>query len=322
MTNKYPLVSIRCLAYNQEKYIRQCLDGFIIQKTKFPFEIIVHDDASTDGTADIIREYARKYPYINAILETENQYSKHDGSLGRIVNSAIRGKYVALCEGDDYWIDPLKLQKQVDFLENHPDYALIYTLSRIYDQNRNRMEEKIFGWEYKGYYDLLAYNCIPTLTTCIRTDVMMEYLHDVKPEEKNWLMGDYPMWLWIGYYYKIKYISDITSVYRVLKESASHSQTLENNERFILSTIDITTFYINKFNLSPTDLYFHALNEYYYELYDKYTHSGNFQKARRYAKLINLKHAPSHIRREVRHFLFRYIKTKLQNMLIHMPRKS
>ena len=122
------LVSIRCLVYNHEPYLRQCLEGFVMQKTNFRFEAIVHDDASTDGSATIIREYAEKYPdIIKPIYETENQYSKRDGSLTRITNAACRGKYIAICEGDDYWIDPLKLQKQVDFLETHPDYLLCGT---------------------------------------------------------------------------------------------------------------------------------------------------------------------------------------------------
>jgi glycosyltransferase involved in cell wall biosynthesis len=124
--NEEPIiVSIRCTAYNQEKFIRETLEGFIMQKTNFRFEAIVHDDASTDNTADIIREYAEKYPdIIKPIYETENQYSKKDGSLLRIMNEASKGKYITMCEGDDYWTDPYKLQKQVDFLEAHPDYVL------------------------------------------------------------------------------------------------------------------------------------------------------------------------------------------------------
>ena len=117
------IVSIRCTVYNHELYLRDCLEGFVMQKTSFRFEAIVHDDASTDRSAAIIKEYAEKYPdIIKPIYETENQYSKHDGSLGRIMTEACRGKYIAFCEGDDYWIDPLKLQKQVDFLEYNTDY--------------------------------------------------------------------------------------------------------------------------------------------------------------------------------------------------------
>ena len=122
-TIQSPLVSIQCLVYNHEPFLRQCLDGFVMQKTNFKFEAIIHDDFSTDGSAAIIREYAEKYPHIiKPIFETENQYSKRDGSLGRKMYDASCGKYIAICEGDDYWIDPLKLQKQVDFLETNQEY--------------------------------------------------------------------------------------------------------------------------------------------------------------------------------------------------------
>lgn len=131
MTTQTPLVAIRCITYNQAPYIRQCLDGFIMQRTDFPFVAIVHDDCSTDGTDDIVREYAQRYPdIIKPIFETENQYSKKDGSLGRIMTKACNetgAKYIAMCEGDDYWTDPLKLQKQVDFLEKNPEYELVFT---------------------------------------------------------------------------------------------------------------------------------------------------------------------------------------------------
>ena len=124
MDNRELMVTIRCITYNHEPYIRQCLDGFVMQKTDFRFEAIVHDDASTDNTATIIKEYAEKYPdIIKPIFETENQYSKRDASLTRIMDNHTHGKYVAMCEGDDYWIDPLKLQKQIDFLEAHPEYS-------------------------------------------------------------------------------------------------------------------------------------------------------------------------------------------------------
>ena len=118
ITNNEITVTIRCIVFNHEPYLRQCLDGFIEQKTNFKFEVWVHDDASTDGSAAIIKEYAEKYPdIIKPYFEKENQYSKHDGSFQRITYSPkyLRGKYIALCEGDDYWIDSSKLQKQVDF---------------------------------------------------------------------------------------------------------------------------------------------------------------------------------------------------------------
>lgn len=140
LDTEHPLVSIKCLAFNHEKYIAQTLDGFLIQETNFPFEVIVHDDASTDNTANILREYEKKYPLIvKPVYQTENQYSKHDGSLTRAANAPLKGKYAAVCEGDDYWTDPNKLQMQADFLESHEDYFAIGHNVRIVDDNGTPM---------------------------------------------------------------------------------------------------------------------------------------------------------------------------------------
>jgi len=122
------MVSVCVLSYNHEKYLRDCLEGIVMQKTTFPIEVWVHDDASTDSSPDIIRAYQNRYPnVIKPILQTENQYSKRQGSiLSRFVFPKCTGKYIALCEGDDYWTDPLKLQKQVDFLEGHEEYSMCF----------------------------------------------------------------------------------------------------------------------------------------------------------------------------------------------------
>lgn len=122
------LVAIHCLVYNHEPYLRDCLEGFVMQQTNFPFVAVIHDDASTDASAAIIREYEEKFPnIIKPIYENENLYKKNKHRLRQIMNEAINitgAKYIAMCEGDDYWTDPLKLQKQVDFLEANPDYVI------------------------------------------------------------------------------------------------------------------------------------------------------------------------------------------------------
>lgn len=135
-----PLVSICSITYNHAPYIRQCLDGFMMQQTDFQFEIIINDDCSTDGTTEIIREYAERYPnIIKPVYHDENQYSKGvHGMFAKFCYPRARGKYIALCEGDDYWTDPLKLQKQVDFLESHPDYVMCTHNWNIYVQNSNQ----------------------------------------------------------------------------------------------------------------------------------------------------------------------------------------
>lgn len=115
-------VSVICNAYNHEGYIRDALDSFLMQKTDFAYEILVHDDASTDHTADIIREYEAKYPdLVKPIYQTENQYAKGRKISVNFQYPRVKGKYVAVCEGDDYWTDPLKLQKQFDAMEAHPE---------------------------------------------------------------------------------------------------------------------------------------------------------------------------------------------------------
>ena len=132
------LVSICCTAYNHAKFISECLDGFLLQKTNFNFEVLIHDDASTDGTQDIIKAYQAKYPnIIKPIFQTDNQYSKGVKPFIKYLFPASQGKYIAMCEGDDYWTDPLKLQKQVDFLEGNEEYSLCFTRFQTKDESTN-----------------------------------------------------------------------------------------------------------------------------------------------------------------------------------------
>lgn len=139
MENRKIKLSIMCTAYNHENYIRQTLEGFVSQQTDFAFEAIVHDDASTDGTAAIIREYAEKYPdIIKPIFQTVNQYSQKVNIDRDIIRPKTKGEYIAYCEGDDYWTDSYKLQKQVNFLENNPEYSA--TTHNCYFVNENSEE--------------------------------------------------------------------------------------------------------------------------------------------------------------------------------------
>ena len=117
-------VSVLCATFNHEDYLRQTLDSFVAQKTDFPFEVLVNDDASTDHTAEILREYADRYPdIIRPFYQDENLYSRRMNVYDLVFFPAARGKYIALCEGDDYWNDPEKLQRQTDWLDAHPDYS-------------------------------------------------------------------------------------------------------------------------------------------------------------------------------------------------------
>lgn len=119
-------VSVICNTYNHENHIRKALDGFVMQKTDFAFEVLIHDDASTDGTANIIREYEKKYPeLIKPIYQKQNQYSQHVRVGLKFQHPRARGKYIALCEGDDYWTDEYKLQKQYDYMQQHEKCSLV-----------------------------------------------------------------------------------------------------------------------------------------------------------------------------------------------------
>ena len=139
------MVSICCITYNQEEYIRDALDGFLSQETDFSYEVLIHDDASTDGTADIIREYARQYPeIIKPILQTENQYAKGLTNVSGTYNfPRAKGRYIAMCEGDDYWTDPHKLQRQTDYMEAHPDCSLVFHSACIEVQGRALTERRM-----------------------------------------------------------------------------------------------------------------------------------------------------------------------------------
>jgi glycosyltransferase involved in cell wall biosynthesis len=136
-----PLVSINCVTYNHEKFIRDALDGFLIQKTDFPFEILVHDDASTDGTVDIIREYEKRYPkIIKPIYQVENQYSQ--GKKPSLFNfERAQGEYIAMCEGDDFWRDPNKLSKQLEYLQTHKDVVISSHDAIIVDEFGNKIKD-------------------------------------------------------------------------------------------------------------------------------------------------------------------------------------
>jgi glycosyltransferase involved in cell wall biosynthesis len=239
-----PLVAINCLVYNHEPYLRDCLDGFVMQQTNFPFVAIVHDDASTDGSAAIIREYEEKYPHIfKPIYETENQYSKRDGSLDRIMDEAINAtgaKYVAMCEGDDYWIDPLKLQKQVDFMEANPEYGMVVTaFQQIHNTDSKPFNTIVYTKNEILLDDILQEIWIATMTVMYRVEVTKSY----NPSFDNLLMGDLPLWGYIALNHKIGYLTDITAIYRVLETSASHFINQKDQYIFEFDAIRVRDYY-------------------------------------------------------------------------------
>jgi glycosyltransferase involved in cell wall biosynthesis len=206
--NELPLVTIKCTAYNHELFLRKCLDGFVMQKTNFKFEAIVHDDASTDGTANIIREYAEKYPsIIKPIYETENQFTK--GKLAKIMDDAITGKYAAICEGDDYWTDPHKLQRQVDFLEAHPDYSAVsengMVLNTITDTQYLFSEESEHDVNIE---ELIIKRRFPTASVMYRVASSQGIFNTCH------CLYDTMRWCYLTSKGKFRYLTNVSSVYR------------------------------------------------------------------------------------------------------------
>jgi glycosyltransferase involved in cell wall biosynthesis len=167
------LISICCQTYNHEKFIALCLDGFVMQKTNFRFEILVHEDASTDNTALIIKEYESKYPdMFRCVYQTTNQFAIQN-TLTNILLPMSKGKYIALCEGDDYWTDPYKLQKQVDFLEANPDMTLCAHNASISENNTIRKGDFVVEqFTVVTKKELISHNPIMTASVVFRSNII------------------------------------------------------------------------------------------------------------------------------------------------------
>lgn len=212
------LVSVCCITYNQVFYIRQCLDGFLMQKTNFKFEVIIHDDCSTDGTTDVIREYVEKYPdLIKPIFQERNQYQNGcKRILATFVYPKAQGKYIALCEGDDYWIDPLKLQKQVDFMENNQNCSLVYNRTKRYSERKKIFLSDNDNYEQSQY--VRAKDIIEEGGLFVSTCSML-YLKSVIENYPQFCIkchvGDYPLAIMCAMKGDVYYLNEAMSVYRV-----------------------------------------------------------------------------------------------------------
>lgn len=208
-TDIVPLVTIICNTYQHRAFIADAIEGFLIQETTFPVEILIHDDASTDGTTEIIKSYENKYPnLIKPIYQVENQYSQGIKITSNFQLPRAQGKYIAVCEGDDYWTDPTKLQKQVDFLESHPDYVISGHDAFIVDEHGKKINASklpdIHKRDYTGEELILIKGWILTLSMVFR-NVITEY----PPEYRNVKNGDTFLTCLLGQYGKSKYHNDI-----------------------------------------------------------------------------------------------------------------
>ena len=232
------LVTVCCTTYNHEDYIREAIESFLIQETDFPFEIIIHDDASTDGTAKIIREYEEKYPrLIRTIIQNENQYSKAGLINLRFVFPKAIGKYLALCEGDDYWTDPGKLQKQVTFLEENSDYVITYSDFQPFDENGIIDYDDVGARRDLTATELKRATPIFTLTSCFRN-----VIGEVPLDLMSARYGDMVIWSLLGHHGRGKFLADVMpSAYRV-HDRGLHSSK-DDNQRAVMQLITISALY-------------------------------------------------------------------------------
>jgi glycosyltransferase involved in cell wall biosynthesis len=245
-----PLVSISCITYNHAPFIRECLDGFLMQKTNFEFEIIIHDDASTDGTKEIILEYASKYPQIIfPHLQTENQYSKGVTIIAPNFNyPRCNGKYIAFCEGDDYWIDERKLQKQIDFLESNPEFTMCFHSSRVIQQVKDVKKDfpPIEDREYQTDELFLKW-LIPSASIVFRKNVL-----DERIKSKKLVGGDRVLSLLCADKGKIMGISDVMSAYRIHSGGISFVRIRDLKVNLYIKYIDHFKYLGENFNkISP-----------------------------------------------------------------------
>jgi glycosyltransferase involved in cell wall biosynthesis len=251
-----PLVSVCMITYNHELYISQAIDGVLMQQSNFPFELVVGDDCSTDSTLRICEEYAQNHQEVIRLLTTKT-------NLGIVPNfirtlQACTGKYIAICEGDDFWTDPDKLQKQITFLEKNPDYAMLCT-----DYNTLNTVE---GLEVKGFleskyrlnketdinFEDYVFNryYIRTLTVAFRTEIFKLYFTQVDSAISiNPRVGDLPLWLFILSGYKVKYWPMSTAMYRISPGTASRLTNTGSRLEFQETVMNIVEYFIKKEDL-------------------------------------------------------------------------
>lgn len=257
------LVSISCLTYNHKEYIRNALDGFINQRTTFGYEVIIHDDASDDGTVEILKEYENKYPELFRVFyEEQNKYST--GEIGEILQNIdlneTRGRYIAYCEGDDYWIDNNKLQFQVDYMEKHPECSMTGHNVLIRDMKK--------GIEYPmdGFFeevdvtaeDIIRNNrgAFQTSSFLIRKDVL-PYYYKI---QGDCTIGDWPLKLVSSACGRIHYFDRLMSVYRYCHSGAWSDSVDSNSVDHMRYRINMVR-YFDRFNEFTNEKYVDVIEE-------------------------------------------------------------
>lgn len=248
-------VTVTMATHNHEKYIAEAIESVVMQITSFPVTLYIGEDCSSDRTREICISYKERYPErIDLVLHPRNIGTK--ANFTHILEAWERSsaKYIALLEGDDFWTDPDKLQKQVNFLEANPDCALVHTDLDLLYENSGLTEtschrEKTIP-QGDVYEELLCGNFIYTPTVVASRRVIVDAFRAIDFAHKNWLMGDYPVWLEISRHHKVGYISEVTATYRVRRDSASHPTSHVQGFLFGKSTFDFVSYFIDRYGCS------------------------------------------------------------------------
>lgn len=236
------MVSVQCITYNHAKYIKKALDGFVMQKTNFKFEVIVHDDASTDGTAQIIKEYAEKYDFIIPILQKENQYSQNIPFIINYIEPIIKGKYIAFCEGDDYWTDPNKLQTLYDYMVSHNECAMCCHAYENIKGNTEEIIDEVHTLLTDGTISIekaISYKKPTQLASqMFRRDCVID-----KPAIfLNRGVGDYTVLLYAATLGELHYIDKVMARHRIAADGSWTNRVYKNKELRIVHDKKMISF--------------------------------------------------------------------------------
>ena len=244
-----PLVSVIVTTYNHEPYLAEALDAILAQQCNFGVEIVVGEDCSSDGTLGVCKKFAEQYPdAINLIVSSENIGWR--ANYRRCVEAA-RGKYVAFCDGDDYFLDTEHLAMQVAVMEQNPNVGLCYARAERRDENGDLIGYFPTGKGHTSLDTLLHDWCIENCTTLARKDLVLDYYATEKPENRpEWLTEDLPMWLYVATHSEVAYINQVMAVHRVFADSVSHSTSLAKRLAFCDSSSIIKLWFDERYNAS------------------------------------------------------------------------
>lgn len=270
---KEPLVSVKMITYNHAPYIAKAIEGVLQQKTNFPFELVIGEDCSTDGTREIVFEYQKKYPEVIRVITSEKNVGMKKN--GYRITKACRGKYIAFCEGDDYWHNLDKLQKQVDYLESHPECGLIYSsYDVIHVESGEQIKDFVKYKNYvlpdtpsmadivegKGGLSLGLLTCTVMLRRLLYDQIVEAdpYLH----QSDNFLMGDTQIWAEMAAMAILHYIPESMATHIITDESATRSTDPKKVLRFHLSGKELMLYLCDKYNISSSIRRMHEVEWY------------------------------------------------------------